>query len=80
MIAVARIPMPRRGSAFRRVGAASPRRRRLCILAGANSIFYGDKLLTTANNDTADDLALMEAGLRVQTQVPLMLRAAEGRV
>jgi biotin synthase len=37
-------------------------------MAGANSIFYGDKLLTTANNDTADDLALIEeAGLRVQT-------------
>ena len=39
----------------------------LCLLAGANSIFYGDKLLTTANNDTADDLALIEeAGLRVK--------------
>ena len=36
----------------------------LCFLAGANSIFYGDKLLTTANNDVADDLALIEeAGL-----------------
>ena len=31
------------------------------------SIFYGDKLLTTANNDTIDDLALIEdAGLQVQ--------------
>jgi biotin synthase len=39
----------------------------LCFLAGANSIFYGDKLLTTANNDTADDLALIEAaGLRIE--------------
>jgi biotin synthase len=39
----------------------------LCFLAGANSIFYGDKLLTTANNDIADDLALIEeAGLRVK--------------
>jgi biotin synthase-like enzyme len=36
------------------------------FLAGANSIFYGDKLLTTANNDVSDDLALIEeAGLRV---------------
>jgi biotin synthase len=39
----------------------------LCFLAGANSIFYGDKLLTTANNDVSDDLALIEeAGLRVE--------------
>ena len=39
----------------------------LCFLAGANSIFYGDKLLTTGNNDTCDDLALIEeAGLSVQ--------------
>ncbi len=39
----------------------------LCFLAGANSIFYGDKLLTTANNDVDDDLALIEeAGLRVK--------------
>ena len=39
----------------------------LCFLAGANSIFYGDKLLTTANNDASDDLDLIEeAGLRVQ--------------
>jgi biotin synthase len=36
-------------------------------MAGANSIFYGDKLLTTANNDTGDDLALIEeAGLDVE--------------
>jgi biotin synthase len=39
----------------------------LCFLAGANSIFYGDKLLTTTNNDVSDDLALIEeAGLRVE--------------
>jgi biotin synthase len=39
----------------------------LCLMAGANSIFYGDKLLTTANNDTQDDLALIEeAGLDVE--------------
>jgi len=37
----------------------------LCFMAGANSIFYGDKLLTTGNPDTADDLALLrDAGLR----------------
>ena len=30
----------------------------LCFLAGANSIFYGDKLLTTGNPDGAGDQAL----------------------
>jgi biotin synthase len=30
----------------------------LCFLAGANSIFYGDKLLTTGNPDVSDDEAL----------------------
>jgi biotin synthase len=32
----------------------------LCFLAGANSIFYGEKLLTTGNPDTARDLALFD--------------------
>ena len=32
----------------------------LCFLAGANSIFYGEKLLTTGNPDTGRDLALFE--------------------
>ena len=30
----------------------------LCFLAGANSIFYGDRLLTTQNPDENHDLAL----------------------
>ena len=30
----------------------------LCFAAGANSIFYGEKLLTTGNPDTERDLAL----------------------
>jgi biotin synthase len=30
----------------------------LCFFAGANSVFYGDKLLTTPNPDTDRDLAL----------------------
>ncbi|MGE3626585.1 MAG: biotin synthase, partial [Hyphomicrobiales bacterium] len=39
----------------------------LCFLAGANSIFYGDRLLTTGNNDANDDIELIrEAGLRVE--------------
>jgi biotin synthase len=32
----------------------------LCFFAGANSIFYGEKLLTTGNPDTARDDALFE--------------------
>lgn len=36
----------------------------LCFMAGANSIFYGDKLLTTGNPDHEADLALLrDAGL-----------------
>ena len=30
----------------------------LCFLAGANSIFYGEKLLTTGNPDTEHDQGL----------------------
>ena len=29
--------------------------------AGANSIFYGDKLLTTGNNDTSSDVNLLKS-------------------
>jgi biotin synthase len=69
MVATARIMIPLsrvRLSAGRR--ALSKEAQILCFLAGANSIFYGDKLLTTANNDTDGDLALIEeAGLRVQS-------------
>jgi biotin synthase len=72
MVAAARITMPLsrvRLSAGRR--ALSKEAQILCFLAGANSIFYGDKLLTTANNDVADDLALIElAGLSVQAPNP----------
>ena len=60
-IAVARITMPRamvRLSAGRReLGDAV---QALCFLAGANSIFYGDKLLTTGNPDVAADRALFD--------------------
>ena len=36
----------------------------LCFFAGANSIFYGDKLLTTDNPDVArDDALFAELGL-----------------
>jgi len=72
MVAAARIMMPLsrvRLSAGRR--ELSKEAQILCFLAGANSIFYGDKLLTTANNDVDDDLALIaEAGLSVQPPCP----------
>ena len=58
-IAVARILMPKsmvRLSAGRE--SMSDELQALCFLAGANSIFYGEKLLTTGNPDTASDLAL----------------------
>ena len=58
-IAVARLLMPRaqvRLSAGRE--SMSDELQALCFLAGANSIFYGEKLLTTGNPDTARDHAL----------------------
>jgi biotin synthase len=61
MIAVARVLMPRahvRLSAGR--GEMSDELQALCFMAGANSIFYGDKLLTTGNPDTADDRRLFD--------------------
>ncbi len=65
-IAVARIMMPQsrvRLSAGRK--DMSDEMQALCFLAGANSIFYGDKLLTTDNPMTNHDLALFDRlGLR----------------
>ena len=69
MIATARILMPRvaRAPVRRPRRALTKEAQLLCFLAGANSIFYGEKLLTTGNHDVSDDLALIEeAGLRVQ--------------
>ena len=60
-IAVARIVMPQarvRMSAGRReLGDAI---QALCFMAGANSIFYGDKLLTTDNAEAEEDRVLLE--------------------
>jgi biotin synthase len=59
-IAVARITMPKamvRLSAGRQ--GMSDELQALCFVAGANSIFYGDKLLTTGNPDAARDRALL---------------------
>ena len=60
MIAVARILMPEshvRLSAGRE--DMSDETQALCFLAGANSIFYGEKLLTTDNPSTDADQQLM---------------------
>jgi len=60
-IAVARITMP---TSYVRLSAGrqqmSEAVQALCFLAGANSIFYGDKLLTTGNPDVERDRALMD--------------------
>jgi len=65
MCATARIMMPNarvRLSAGR--ASLSRESQLLCFIAGANSIFFGDKLLTTGNPDHDSDLALLrEAGL-----------------
>ena len=65
-LAVARILMPQshvRLSAGRE--QMSDELQALCFLAGANSIFYGEKLLTTPNPDTDQDRKLFERlGLR----------------
>ena len=42
----------------------------LCFLAGANSIFYGDKLLTTPNPGRSHDEQLFaRLGLQAETAV-----------
>ena len=59
-IAVARITMPqsrvRLSAGRQQMGEAV---QALCFVAGANSIFYGDKLLTTGNPDVDADRALI---------------------
>ncbi|MBE1302069.1 MAG: biotin synthase BioB [Alteromonadaceae bacterium] len=60
-IAVARILMPKsyvRLSAGRE--AMSEQTQALCFMAGANSIFYGCKLLTTPNPETDQDMLLFK--------------------
>ncbi|NOQ94965.1 MAG: biotin synthase BioB [Methylophaga sp.] len=60
-IAVARLMMPQ---SFVRLSAGresmSDELQAMCFLAGANSIFYGDKLLTTDNPGTEHDQKLFE--------------------
>ena len=66
-IAVARITMP---ASMVRLSAGredmSEETQALCFLAGANSIFYGPKLLTTPNPGRDRDMALLDKlGMRV---------------
>ena len=74
VIATARILMPRsmvRLSAGR--AQMSEEAQLLCMMAGANSVFFGDKLLTTGNPAYAQDMALFaQAGLH-----PLEPRTSE---
>ncbi|MEX1080616.1 MAG: biotin synthase BioB [Halofilum sp. (in: g-proteobacteria)] len=68
-IAVARIMMPQ---SYVRLSAGrtemSDETQALCFFAGANSIFYGEKLLTTGNPDTEHDEQLFaRLGLQAET-------------
>jgi biotin synthase len=75
MIAVARILMPR---AHVRLAAGrndiSDELQALCFLAGANSIFYGEKLLTTGNPDVQSDRLLFKR-LKLTAEPALELQA-----
>jgi len=62
LIAVTRLGFPKarvRLSAGR--DGMEPTYQALCFLAGANSIFYGDKLLTAPNPSSSDDASLLES-------------------
>ena len=80
-IAVARVLMPRahvRLSAGRE--AMSDELQALCLLAGANSIFYGERLLTTGNPDVERDRQLF-ARLKVSAErAPAAAAVAENGI
>jgi biotin synthase len=77
-IGVARILLPKsyvRLSAGRE--AMSDELQAMCFFAGANSIFYGEKLLTTANPDAEKDRELFtRLGLHAMSAAPAALAAA----
>lgn len=78
MIASARITMPK---AMVRLSAGRVRftipEQALCFLAGANSIFTGDKLLTTPNNDFDADQQMFKL-LGLIPKAPDFSNDAEG--
>ena len=70
MIATARVLMP---ASMVRLAAGrmsmSDEAQALCFLAGANSIFIGERLLTTPNPDVNSDYSLLERlGLHLRSQ------------
>jgi len=78
-IAVARIIMP---GSYVRLSAGrnqmSDEMQALCFLAGANSIFYGDRLLTTDNPEADADLQLFRRlGLVFEPHSELQATAAK---
>ena len=78
-VAVARITMPMsmvRLSAGRE--SMSEATQALCFMAGANSIFTGDKLLTTANAGDSKDAALLaKLGLKpMESEEPMRMEVA----
>ncbi|BCF95619.1 biotin synthase [Paraburkholderia sp. PGU19] len=81
-IAVARITMPR---AMVRLSAGREQMNEalqaMCFLAGANSIFYGDQLLTTSNPQAEADRKLLERlGIRAEAaqQMPVERSGCDG--
>ena len=50
----------------------------MCFMAGANSIFYGDKLLTTGNPEAEDDRAML-AKLGLRTHASTLTEAQKER-
>ena len=81
MIATARILMP---EAFVRLSAGrlslSDEAQALCFLAGANSVFMGDKLLTTSNPEVESDLDLFKRlGLRLQAEPSVHVVGTHGQ-
>jgi biotin synthase len=79
LIATARIALPRakiRLSAGRTI--LSREAQALCFFAGANSVFYGEKLLTAGNPEVNEDLDLMrELGLKAQVPFSDVARPRE---
>jgi len=72
MIATTRIVMPKsrvRLSAGR--SSLSREAQILCLVAGANSIFYGEKLLTTDNSGINEDDALFAALAAREARAPV---------
>jgi len=78
-IAAARILMP---ASYVRLSAGrnemSDELQALCFLAGANSIFYGERLLTTDNPEADRDLALLQRlGMQTEQRVETEVKAAK---